>query len=153
MQTFALIHCCMCGANHEHELPVPQSGIIMDDIVAQQYIENHAEWGYAPPTDEWMCHKCCTAPALFKVSEAALKTLNSNTHKSTQVWNDLIKTEIAAQLNIDADAVLASEVEVKAYMNPHSLECDFYIRPIGVTWMDIKKRHPAKRSKTWGDME
>lgn len=152
MQSFALIHCCMCGINFEMQMPIAEA-ILIPEVAAIKRIEANTSWSYAEPTDEWMCRSCSTSPALFKVTKNALKKLECSANKPTWAWNELVKKEIMAQLNIDPDAVLANEVEVKAYMNPHSFECDFYISPIGTTWIELKKRHPATKSKTWGNKE
>ena len=79
--------------------------------------------------------------------------MKDNASKPTWAWEKLVKKEVMGQLGVNPDEIIASEVEVKAYMNPHTLECDFYIRPVGLTWIDLKKQHPAKRSPKAGCLD
>ena len=157
MQIFALIHCCMCGMNHEQELNIPPPPIVVPEEAVNAYIEHKTAWEYAPPTAEWMCASCARSPALFKVTDEILKKyepmMQDNANKLTWAWDKLVKKEIMNQLGINPDLVTANEVEVKAYMNPHSLVCDFYINPVGMSWVDLKKRHPAKRSTKAGCLD
>lgn len=152
MQLFCLLPCDTCGSVEEIDIPIPDGCVINADVVNKICQSELKDWGYNEETGEWMCNDCMHKPMIYRITDEALKRhehlFAENMDQKTWAWEKLIKQGVADQLGIDSDAVKADEVDVKAYMDPSSMSTDFYISPVGMSWLDIKKRHPVKESKT-----
>ena len=150
MQLFCLLPCDTCGSVEEVDIPIPDECVIDANVVNKICQSKLPDWGYIEEADEWMCKDCMHKPLIYRITETMLKVheqLIENVDQKTWAWEKLIKQGVAEQLGIDSDSVKADEVDVKAYMDPNSMSTDFYISPVGMSWLDIKKRHPVKESE------
>ena len=146
-QLICLVSCGTCGNVEEVYIPLTQNIVVNEEIVYKICHSKLPSWDYDDETLEWMCKSCAHKPFHFKISHEIMRQLQANINKETWAWENLVKKEIAAQMDIDSDLVRADEVLVKAYMNPMDDAVEFHISPVGMSWLDIKKRHPVKESK------
>ena len=149
-QLICLLSCDSCGNTEEVYIPLTQHIVLNQEIIYKMCQSEHRGWSYDDEADEWMCKDCSHKPFTFKISEQTIKQFHANVSKETWAWENLVRGEVAEQMGIDSDSVKASEVSVKAYMDPHSMAVDFHITPVGLSWLDIKKRHPSKELKNSG---
>lgn len=148
IQATGLVSCSMCGNVDEVNIPITENVVINYEILRHRVSQELNGWEYVPSTDEFICGECESKPVLFKLTQEMISEhreyFKKVIKKKTWNWDKLVKYEIARQVGIDSDALTASQVEVKAYMNPHNMDTEFYIKPVGMKWSDIKKRHSVK---------
>ena len=148
LQATGLVCCDFCGNAAEVDVPITENIVLNYDILTKRAESELHGWVYIRPTDEFICGECENKPVLFKLTHEMIKEhkeyFKTVAKQKTWNWDKLVKYEVAKQLGIDSDALTASQVEVKAYMNPHDMITEFYISPIGMKWSEIKKRHAIK---------